>query len=589
MIIAHVITHGLFYGTALKGAIMKGRILCFILIFASAFQPLASQEKRLTTEQWLEDLEFVVSKLESNHPHLFYKTDKTKFDSIVAESRREIAQSKSDLECYFALRKIVAIIEDGHTGLLEDGIFNLLDLRFPFRVAEFTDGVYITIIKKEQEMFLGSRLIAINGQPIENVLAAIEKVVSGDNEFGRRYWALNGISFARVLYGLRVIDNPDHMDLELMTGNGEPAKLTVHSICDDSPIEYGWSQRLHVGPTKGEYMSPSARLGEKGPLHFKYQGQRIQFYWFEHLVKERTIYFQFNQVMNQPDQDESFARFSARMWNYIDQNAEHISKFIIDLRYNNGGNGTLILPFLNQIIKRDSINKEGGLYVISGKKTYSAASIFMYELAVHTRALFVGEPDACGADLFSNSGHAGNLPNSGFPLWIASQRYTNRWPFSNSEYFVPHFPAAFSSHDYFNGVDPAVDLILSGDLRSVAEFAADEGAEAAVVYYQQLKKKYKEYEWWTVLEPGILEDSVNDKGYVLMQNGELERAFQVFTLNTMLFPNSFNVWDSLGECGYNMKKLDLSLQYYKKSLELNPDNEKGKHMIERIMREKSGR
>jgi cytochrome c-type biogenesis protein CcmH/NrfG len=50
----------------------------------------------------------------------------------------------------------------------------------------------------------------------------------------------------------------------------------------------------------------------------------------------------------------------------------------------------------------------------------------------------------------------------------------------------------------------------------------------------------------------------------------------------MLFPNSSNVWDSLGEYSYNMKKFNLSLRYYKKSLELNPDNENGKQMIECI-------
>jgi hypothetical protein len=343
-----------------------------------------------------------------------------------------------------------------------------------------------------------------------------------------------------------------------------------------------------VGPTKGEYVSPSNRLGEKRPLHFRNQGQGIKFYWFEHLVKDRTLYFQFNQIMNQPHHEESFAQFSARMWDYVDRNAGTISKFIIDLRYNNGGNGLLILPFLNQIIKRDFINKEGRLYVISGKKTYSAASILMYELAVHTRAILVGEPDGCGADLFSDSRHAGNLPNSGFPLWIASLQFTNRWPISNSEYFIPHFPAVFSSRDYFNGLDPAVDLILSGDMRSVAEFAADEGADAAAVYYQTLKKKYKEHQWWTVLDPGVLEKSNNDKGYVLMQNGERERALQVFTLNAELFPNSSNSWDSLGECSYNMKKLDLSLRSYKKSLALNPNNENAKRMIERIAKEKRG-
>jgi hypothetical protein len=567
---------------------MKRPLLCFALILATAFQPGAPEEKKLTVQHWLEDLEFVVSKLESNHPRLFYRTSKTRFDSVVAESRREITQSPSDLECYLALRKIVACIEDGHTGLMDNGLFDLLDLRFPFRVAEFTDGVYITVIRKEYERYLGSRLLSINGRPIEKVLAAIEKVVGGDNKFGRRHWALNGIPFARLLVGLRVIDHLDFADLELITENGEAATLKIHSLPDNTPIAYGWSQPVRVGPTKGEYVSPSVKPGDKGALHFQNQGDRVLFYWFEHLVKDRVLYFQFNQIMNQPDRGENFAQFSTRMWDYVDRNARDIGKFIIDLRYNNGGNGTLILPFLNQLIKRDFINKEGALYVISGGTTYSAASIFMSELAVHTKARFVGEPDGCGSDLFSDSRFAGNLPNSGFPLWIASLQFTNRWPIGQSEYFIPHFPAAFSSQDYFQGKDPVLDLIVSEDLRSVAEFAADEGADAAVVHYQRLKEKFRGFEWWTALDPPILEGSNNDKGYALMQNGEMEKAYQVFVLNTLLFPKSFNVWDSLGECCYGLKKFDLSLEYYKKSLELNADNENGKKMMERIIREKRG-
>lgn len=562
---------------------MKVRNLSLILILVTLFQVTASEEKLLTTDQWLEDLEFVISKLNSHHPNLYYKINKTKFDSIVAESHNEIAQSKSDIECYFAIRKIIAVIEDGHTQLLENGVFNLLDLRFPFRLDEFTDGVYITIIDKEHEMFLGSRIIAINGKPIENILPTIEKVVSIDNTYGRKYFALNGISFARVLYGLKIIDDTDYIELGLFTKNGGHAKLTLQSIFDDTNIEYGWSNQPNVGPTKGEYICPSDILGEKTPLHLKNQGKKIKFYWFEHIANQRTIYFQFNQLMNQPNHDENFAQFSARMWKYIDQNAKNINKFVIDLRYNNGGNGAIILPFLNQIIKRDYINKEGSLFVISGKKTYSAASVFMNELAVHTQAIFVGEPDACGSDLFSNSRLAGNLPHSGFPLWVPKLHFTSRWPVNNPEYFKPHFPAPFSSRDYFAGMDPAMDLVLNGfDFGSVAEFAADEGAETALKYYQLLKEKNKGSDWWKVFDSEFLEGSINRKGYALMQNGDLESAFQVLTLNTMLFPNSSNVWDSLGECSFNMKKFNLSLQYYEKSIELNPDNENGKQMIERI-------
>jgi hypothetical protein len=565
---------------------MEAVFLCLYMILVTLLPVSGSEKNLLTTEEWLEDLDFVVSTLKSQHPNIYYKINETTFDSVVAECRSQVARSKSDLECYFAIKRIIAVIEDGHTGLLEDGIFNLLDLRFPFRVDEFTDGVYITLIRKENGVFLGSRVTAVNGQPIENVMATIEKVVSSDNRFGRRYWALNGISFARVLYGLRIIDNTNEIELTLILQNGNPAKLALPSMRDDSPIEYGWSNRLNIGPTKGEYISPSDKLGERMPLFLKNQGKKIKYYWFEHLVNDRTIYFQFNQVMNQPDNDETFTQFSARMWNYIDQNAGNIDKLVIDLRQNNGGNGVLILPFLNQIIKRDYINKEGSLFVISGKRTYSAAPVFMNELAVHTNVRFIGEPDGCGSDLFSNNRLTGRLPHSGFPLWIARLHFTSRWPGNNTEYFMPHYPAPFSSRDYFNGHDPALEMALKGGFRSVGEYAADEGVDAAITYYGQLREKYKNLDWWTALNPENLERDVNRKGYDLIANGDLKRALRVFTLNTLLFPKSSNAWDSLGECAYNMKDFDLSLQYFKKSIELNPDNISGKQMIERIMREK---
>ena len=56
-----------------KGKIMKVLKLSLILISITVFQVTASEEKLLTTEQWLEDFEFVISKLKSHHPNLYYK------------------------------------------------------------------------------------------------------------------------------------------------------------------------------------------------------------------------------------------------------------------------------------------------------------------------------------------------------------------------------------------------------------------------------------------------------------------------------------------------------------------------------------
>ena len=103
-----------------------------------------------------------------------------------------------------------------------------------------------------------------------------------------------------------------------------------------------------------------------------------------------------------------------------------------------------------------------------------------------------------------------------------------------------------------------------------------------MLYYRQLEEKYKDIDWWTALKPENLERDVNRKGYDLMGKNDLTRARRVFTLNTLLFPNSSNAWDSMGECYFNLKDYSLSLQYYQKSIELNPDNENGKRMIERL-------
>jgi tetratricopeptide (TPR) repeat protein len=66
------------------------------------------------------------------------------------------------------------------------------------------------------------------------------------------------------------------------------------------------------------------------------------------------------------------------------------------------------------------------------------------------------------------------------------------------------------------------------------------------------------------------EAELNAYGYQLMGNGQLDKAIEVFTLNTKRFPRSPNAFDSLGE-GYVTKgdKKNAILNF-KKSLSMNP-------------------
>lgn len=79
--------------------------------------------------------------------------------------------------------------------------------------------------------------------------------------------------------------------------------------------------------------------------------------------------------------------------------------------------------------------------------------------------------------------------------------------------------------------------------------------------------------------------TINMEGYRLMWRDEIDKAIQVFELNTQLFPDGFNTWDSLAEA--YMKKGDKkkAKEYYEKSLALNPKNDNATKMMEKMEKE----
>ncbi len=77
-------------------------------------------------------------------------------------------------------------------------------------------------------------------------------------------------------------------------------------------------------------------------------------------------------------------------------------------------------------------------------------------------------------------------------------------------------------------------------------------------------------------------DNLNDLGYVFMQNGELKKALEVFKLNVHLFPDNWIVYDSYGEALLNSSNTMDAVKMYKKSIELNPDNENAKIVLDKF-------
>jgi tetratricopeptide (TPR) repeat protein len=80
----------------------------------------------------------------------------------------------------------------------------------------------------------------------------------------------------------------------------------------------------------------------------------------------------------------------------------------------------------------------------------------------------------------------------------------------------------------------------------------------------------------------FIEADINAYGYAFLQNDKVEQAITMFRINVELFPDAWNVYDSLGEALLRAGSTDEAVAMYERSLVLNPDNANGKDALAKI-------
>ncbi len=93
--------------------------------------------------------------------------------------------------------------------------------------------------------------------------------------------------------------------------------------------------------------------------------------------------------------------------------------------------------------------------------------------------------------------------------------------------------------------------------------------------YRKIKKETPQH--------GVVsEQRLNGLGYTLLQQNKLREAIGVFKLNLEFYPNSSNVYDSLGEAYMQNGEKELAIVNYRKSVELNPKNTSGAAKLRKL-------
>jgi hypothetical protein len=164
---------------------------------------------------------------------------------------------------------------------------------------------------------------------------------------------------------------------------------------------------------------------------------------------------QFNAVANK--EGEPLSEFVKKVFEFI--NANEVNYFVLDIRFNGGGNSFLNKALVQEIIKCEKINKKGNFFAIIGRSTFSAAQNLTNDLERQTNVIFAGEPTGSKPN-FVGETNIIILPYSGLSVSCSSRYWQQYLSDDYRKWIAPHLGVKYYFEDYKNGKDPAMDVII---------------------------------------------------------------------------------------------------------------------------------
>ena len=400
---------------------------------------------------------------------------------------------------------------------------------------------------------------------ISEALKAIYSISPAENEQYFRAYGISLLSCPEVLHATGIVNTREKVSITFEKNNQE-FTIDFKPTRENSPVRrFGWVK------TQGNWLSARQETTTL-PLYLKHLDKN---YFFEYLEEYKTIYVRQSSVRD--DRSEKIKEFYSRVFDFVEKN--DVDKFILDVRLNGGGNNYKNRPVITGLIQAKKINQKGKLFTIIGRRTFSACQNLVNEIETYTKTIFVGEPTAENVNFFGDV-RIEKLPNSQLPVYLSYLWWQNKDPRDKREWTAPQIAIEPSFEDFKSNHDPVVEVILN--YRPKAPVAERIKNALALNGYESVEKLAFEIKNDSQNKYLNFEIDINELAYDLMEENRLEAAFDIFMLNTKLYPQSANVWDSLGEIHAEMGNVKLAIKNYQKSLSLDSTNENAKEMIAKL-------
>jgi hypothetical protein len=377
------------------------------------------------------DLERLLSSLDRTHPNAWHGIERADFVAALDAYEAALPDYAPE-EAVVELMRVTGLLSregrDGHQFALP--LNGSEGPALPLTVYEFTQGVTITAAAPPHESLVGTRIIAIAGTPIEDVLAAIEPLVPRDGPATVPAFRPIFLPRTDVLRGLGIAgDGPIELTVE------RDGREVVESV---EPVPFD-EYRAWLADRGMQQLPATDRLRyltDPEPLTIE-------------LLEDGVLYVRYRSVQA-PSIDE------AR--DMVESGA--VRRLVLDLRQNPGGDNTTYGPLL-ELVRDFAAAHPGQLRVLIDRVTFSAAANLSADVERRTDAVYIGEPMGGGLNFWDDVTFV-RLDALPVPMQVGvSTRY---WEFADPDdprlTIEPDVSIPATSEDYFAGIDPVLEAAL---------------------------------------------------------------------------------------------------------------------------------
>ncbi len=517
---------------------------------------------------------------------------------------------------------------------------------FPVMMYQFSDGVYVTGSASQYNELKGCKLTKINGKVIDEVIELVKPIVPCDNEYSQKFNLPYYMVIAEFMNGLGITSNPNEMELTVIGKDGTETTTRLNAIeignmqhntgaSDDNGLplymkndsKNYWFEYLKDNKTL--YINYKRVLNDPADS-LKYFCKRLEEFINSNDIERTVIDIRnngggnnatcqpfVNLISNNAKVNQKgklfiiIGRQTFSAASYLTTKLEFNTKAIFAGEPTGaspnhyGDNRPLVLPNSKLEVRLSSIFWQNSFPVDKRKSTEP-----QIKAELSSTDYFSGKDPVLEAVLnYKFEGNTfGSINNSvkGVYLYspiqsleITEESGTLKMKVMQMDFIGRN--VSFISTSLYPEAGGSLSTDIAGlkiipinkDLkinymgsewvvkRSEGDFKTpqqllDEGKnEEAADLLRQTKLTNPSYQ-------GLNENTINDIGYYALNKKNFDGAIAIFSLNVDLYPDSWNVYDSLGEAYLMAGNTMAAIENYKRSVELNPDNKNGKKILENL-------